>query len=54
VTTVDIVHGGFLGAALFDAFTPGCVPGSFTNPCGSVFILGLTFRWAAAQWERLE
>jgi len=43
VTAVDIVHGGFAGAALFDAVTPGCVPGSFTNPCGSVFILGFTF-----------
>jgi len=43
VTTVDIVHGGFVGAALFDAVTPGCVPGSITNPCGSVFILGITF-----------
>jgi hypothetical protein len=43
VTAVDIVHGGFAGAALFDAVTPGCVPGSVTNPCGSVFILGITF-----------
>jgi hypothetical protein len=43
VTGVDIVHGGFAGAALFDAVTPGCVPGSLTRPCGSVFILGLTF-----------
>jgi hypothetical protein len=43
VTTVDIVHGGFVGAALFDALTPGCVPGSVTNPCGSVFVLGVTF-----------
>ena len=43
VTVVDIVHGGFLGAAIFDAVTPGCVPGSVTHPCGSVFILGFTF-----------
>ena len=43
VTAVDIVHGGFAGAALFDAVTPGCVPGSVTHPCGSVFILGFTF-----------
>ncbi len=43
VTAVDIVHAGFVGASLFDAFTPGRLPGSFTMPCGSVFILGLTF-----------
>jgi hypothetical protein len=35
VTTVDIVHAGFVGAGLFGALTPGCVPGSFTNPCGA-------------------
>jgi hypothetical protein len=41
-TVVDIVNAGFVGASFFDAITPGCEPGSFTNPCGSVFILGLT------------
>lgn len=43
VVTVDVVHAGFLGANFFDALTPGCVPGSTDNPCGSVFILGITF-----------
>lgn len=43
VVIADVVHAGFVGAALFDALTPGCTPGSVDNPCGSVFILGVTF-----------
>ena len=43
VVTVDIVHGGFLGAEFFDGLTPGCIAGSNEKPCGSVFILGITF-----------
>jgi hypothetical protein len=42
VVAVDVVHAGFLGAAFFDAFTPGCVPGSGDNPCGSEFVFGIT------------